>query len=106
MLPRIFTASAIRPAAGSPARSMNWPGSRSVGIWIEEGRIPVKEEVRGACELLGLDPFILANEGKLIAIVAPGSGGKNSGADEGPSARTGEPSKSEKCGRNPQPKSF
>ena len=29
----------------------------------------IREEVRGACELLGLDPFILANEGKLIAIV-------------------------------------
>ena len=47
-----------------------------MGIWIEEDRIPVKEEVRGACELLGLDPFILANEGKLIAIVAPGAADK------------------------------
>jgi hydrogenase expression/formation protein HypE len=41
-----------------------------VGIWVEEDRIPVKEEVQGACELLGFDPLILANEGKLIAIVA------------------------------------
>ncbi|HKC71267.1 MAG TPA: AIR synthase-related protein, partial [Terriglobales bacterium] len=33
--------------------------------------IPVGEEVRGACEILGLDPLYVANEGKLIAIVAP-----------------------------------
>jgi hydrogenase expression/formation protein HypE len=31
----------------------------------------VREEVKGACELLGLDPFYVANEGKLVAIVAP-----------------------------------
>jgi hydrogenase expression/formation protein HypE len=41
-----------------------------VGIWVEEDRIPIKEEVQGACELLGFDPLILANEGKLVAIVA------------------------------------
>ena len=33
--------------------------------------IPVREQVRGACELLGLDPLYVANEGKLIAIVGP-----------------------------------
>jgi hydrogenase expression/formation protein HypE len=36
-----------------------------------EQEIPVHEEVRGACEMLGLDPLYVANEGKLIAIVAP-----------------------------------
>jgi hydrogenase expression/formation protein HypE len=36
---------------------------------IDERAIPVKEEVRGACELLGLDPLYVANEGKLIAIL-------------------------------------
>ena len=42
-----------------------------VGIQIEESRIPVRDEVKGACELLGLDPLYVANEGKLVAIVAP-----------------------------------
>jgi hydrogenase expression/formation protein HypE len=42
-----------------------------VGIEIEEALLPVHQEVAGACELLGLDPLYVANEGKLIAIVAP-----------------------------------
>lgn len=42
-----------------------------VGIELEESAIPVREEVRGACEMLGLDPLYVANEGKLVAIVAP-----------------------------------
>lgn len=42
-----------------------------VGIRIEEDRIPVHEGVRGVCELLGLDPLYIANEGKLVAAVAP-----------------------------------
>jgi hydrogenase expression/formation protein HypE len=40
-----------------------------VGIELVEDAIPVREEVRGACEMLGLDPLYVANEGKLIAIV-------------------------------------
>ena len=44
----------------------------SVGVKIEETAIPVKEAVKGACELLGYDPLYLANEGKLVAVVAPG----------------------------------
>lgn len=42
-----------------------------VGIQIYEEQIPVHEGVRAACELLGLDPFYLANEGKLVAFVSP-----------------------------------
>ncbi len=42
-----------------------------LGFEIEEKKIPIHEGVRGACELLGLDPFYVANEGKLIAIVSP-----------------------------------
>ena len=38
---------------------------------VEESRIPVREDVAGACEILGLDPLYVANEGKLVAIVAP-----------------------------------
>ena len=45
--------------------------SSGVSIEIEEGAVPVRREVRGACELLGMSPFEIANEGKLLAIVAP-----------------------------------
>jgi hydrogenase expression/formation protein HypE len=41
-----------------------------VDIAIDEERIPIEENVRGACEILGLDPLYLANEGRMIAIVA------------------------------------
>jgi hydrogenase expression/formation protein HypE len=40
-----------------------------VGMVLDEARIPIDEEVKGACEILGLDPLYVANEGKLIAIV-------------------------------------
>ena len=40
-------------------------------IEIEEGAIPVMEQVRGACEILGLDPLYVANEGRFVAFVAP-----------------------------------
>ena len=43
-----------------------------VSIRIEEEAIPVREEVHAACEMLGLDPLYIANEGKLVAMVAPG----------------------------------
>ncbi len=43
-----------------------------VGITIEEKAIPVRPEVRGACEMLGLDPLLVANAGKFAAIVAAG----------------------------------
>jgi hydrogenase expression/formation protein HypE len=60
------------PTRGGLATTLNELAGRSnVGIEIEETAVPVREEVRGACELLGLDPLYVANEGKLIAIVAP-----------------------------------
>ena len=40
-----------------------------VGVRLDEAAIPVRAEVRGACEMLGLDPLYVANEGKLIAVV-------------------------------------
>ena len=43
--------------------------SARAGIVIEEARIPISEQVKGACEILGLDPLYVANEGKLVAIV-------------------------------------
>lgn len=44
---------------------------QNVGIDIDERAIPVTDPVRGACELLGLDPLFVANEGKLVAFVPP-----------------------------------
>ncbi|HUK36244.1 MAG TPA: AIR synthase-related protein, partial [Vicinamibacterales bacterium] len=41
-----------------------------LGVVLDEDAIPVRDEVRGACELLGLDPLHIANEGQLVAIVA------------------------------------
>jgi hydrogenase expression/formation protein HypE len=43
-----------------------------VGIVLDEAAIVVRDPVRGVCELLGLDPLYVANEGKLLAVVAPG----------------------------------
>jgi hydrogenase expression/formation protein HypE len=60
------------PTRGGVSSTLNEIAQQSqVGIELEERSIPVCEEVRGACELLGLDPLYVANEGKLIAIVAP-----------------------------------
>jgi hydrogenase expression/formation protein HypE len=61
------------PTRGGLATTLNELARQSkVGIVLEEARIPVKEEVKAACELLGLDPIYVANEGKLVAIVDPG----------------------------------
>ncbi len=60
------------PTRGGLSSALNEIAAQSgVSIQIEETRIPVRDEVRGACELLGLDPLYVANEGKLVAIVAP-----------------------------------
>jgi len=60
------------PTRGGVSSTLNEIAQQSrVGIEIEERSLPIHEEVRGACELLGLDPLYVANEGKLIAIVAP-----------------------------------
>lgn len=59
------------PTRGGVATTLNEIASRSnTGIEIDEEKIPVHDSVQGACEILGLDPLYVANEGKLIAIVA------------------------------------
>jgi len=61
------------PTRGGVSSTLNEIAERSrVGIEINERSLPIHEQVQGACELLGLDPLYVANEGKLIAIVAPG----------------------------------
>jgi hydrogenase expression/formation protein HypE len=60
------------PTRGGLATTLNELAARSnVGIEIEDTALPVREAVRGACELLGLDPLYVANEGKVVAIVGP-----------------------------------
>ncbi len=56
---------------GGVASVLNELAAQRAGIVVEEAAVPVREEVRGACELLGLDPLYVANEGRFIAIVAP-----------------------------------
>jgi hydrogenase expression/formation protein HypE len=70
------TGSVIRcmrdPTRGGLSSALNEIASQSrVGIELDERAIPVHEEVTGACEMLGLDPLYVANEGKLVAIVEP-----------------------------------
>lgn len=60
------------PTRGGLATTLNELARQSnVGIMIEEESIPVHDGVRAACELLGFDPLYVANEGKVVAIVAP-----------------------------------
>jgi hydrogenase expression/formation protein HypE len=60
------------PTRGGLAAALNEIAQQSgTGCLIEERSIPVRPEVAAACELLGLDPLYVANEGKLVAVVAP-----------------------------------
>lgn len=60
------------PTRGGLAATLNEIARQSgTGMQLDETAIPVRPEVRGACELLGLDPLNVANEGKLIAICPP-----------------------------------
>jgi hydrogenase expression/formation protein HypE len=58
------------PTRGGMATTLHEIARRSqIGIVLGEKRIPIREDVKGACEILGIDPLYVANEGKLIAIV-------------------------------------
>ncbi|WP_213764886.1 hydrogenase expression/formation protein HypE [Caballeronia sp. dw_19] len=60
------------PTRGGLATTLNEiAGQSNVGMMLEESAIPILPQVDAACELLGLDPLYIANEGKLVAIVAP-----------------------------------
>jgi hydrogenase expression/formation protein HypE len=59
------------PTRGGVATSLNELAIDSgLSVHIEEEAIPVRTEVRGACELLGLDPLHIANEGQFLAVIA------------------------------------
>jgi hydrogenase expression/formation protein HypE len=60
------------PTRGGVSSALNELATAShVGVKLDESSIPIREEVRGACEMLGLDPLYVASEGRLIAIVPP-----------------------------------
>ncbi len=60
------------PTRGGVATVLNeFATASGAGIRIDEDALPLRESVRGACEILGLDPLYLANEGKLLAVVPP-----------------------------------
>ncbi len=60
------------PTRGGVASALNEIADSShVGVNIRQNSIPLSEPVRGACEILGLDPLYVANEGKLLAFVPP-----------------------------------
>jgi hydrogenase expression/formation protein HypE len=58
------------PTRGGLANTLNeWSEKSSIGILIDEERIPIKEGVKSACELLGIDPLEIGNEGKVVMAV-------------------------------------
>ncbi|MEO5761763.1 MAG: AIR synthase-related protein, partial [Vicinamibacteria bacterium] len=60
------------PTRGGVATTLFEVAARAgVGVEVDETALPVRDDVRGACEILGLDPLYVANEGKLVAFVAP-----------------------------------
>jgi hydrogenase expression/formation protein HypE len=60
------------PTRGGVATALNEIAKHAnVGMVLDERTIPVRESVKGACEVLGLDPLYVANEGKLLALVVP-----------------------------------
>ncbi|MDP4300293.1 hydrogenase expression/formation protein HypE [Leptothrix discophora] len=62
------------PTRGGLASTLNEIARQSrAGITLDEAALPIRPQVEAACELLGLDPLYMANEGKLVAIVAPES---------------------------------
>jgi hydrogenase expression/formation protein HypE len=76
-------ASAVMNAAGDGLRMMRDPtrggvatvlneiaGDADLGVVLDEGAVPVRPAVHGACEILGIDPMYVANEGKLLAIAS------------------------------------
>ena len=65
------------PTRGGVATTLNeFVEGTALGIELEEARIPVRPQVQAVCDMLGLDPLYCANEGKLLAVVAPADADK------------------------------
>ena len=60
------------PTRGGLVSTLNeWASTTRTGIEVAEDAVPLRQEVRGACEILGLDPLYVANEGKVVIAVDP-----------------------------------
>jgi hydrogenase expression/formation protein HypE len=60
------------PTRGGVATALNeLARDTRLGVVLNEACVPIRDEVRGVCELLGLDPLHMANEGQFLAVVAP-----------------------------------
>jgi hydrogenase expression/formation protein HypE len=60
------------PTRGGLANTLNeWSEKSKVGLTIYEDSIPIREGVRSACEMLGIDPLEIGNEGKIVIAVVP-----------------------------------
>jgi hydrogenase expression/formation protein HypE len=65
------------PTRGGLSSAVNELAAASrVGVRLTEAALPIRPEVHAACEMLGLDPLYVANEGKLIAVVPPEDAGR------------------------------
>ncbi len=61
------------PTRGGLATVVNeLAATAGVGVRLDEAALPIRPQVHGACEILGIDPLYVANEGKLVAVVGPG----------------------------------
>jgi hydrogenase expression/formation protein HypE len=60
------------PTRGGLADALHeWTEKSKAGILLEESKVPIRDDVRAACEMLGLDPMEVGNEGKIIIGAVP-----------------------------------
>jgi hydrogenase expression/formation protein HypE len=60
------------PTRGGIAGALNhWASKSNVSIWIKEKKVPIKKQVNAICDMLGLDPYNIANEGRALLAVDP-----------------------------------
>jgi hydrogenase expression/formation protein HypE len=65
------------PTRGGVSNALNeWSEKSKIGILIHEDKIPIKESVKSACEMLGIDPLEVGNEGKILIAVVPEKAGE------------------------------
>ena len=62
---------AIPSAVASAPSATSWRRDSGLAVVLDEADLPVLPAVNGVCDLLGIDPLMVANEGKVVAVVAP-----------------------------------
>ena len=83
---------------------MNWRAIAGSACCSPKNAIPVRDAVRGACELLGLDPLHIANEGQFLAVVAPEYADAALAGVARDARRTAKPPSSAKSTSSPRPR--